>query len=189
MGIKVAVVTDLDIKPLEWREDEDKSLVSAEEIEETKKKKYVSLATSYDAAANVRRFVSPNWTLEYEIALSQFRKVFYRDALWTRKKQDALIGEPKQSKRAEVKKKTKENFEKWKTRWHDDARCDEKIAFEIYKHGILDNNVSKAILAQEFRDWLLKYPHRKKLHSTLRNEENLNYIVDAICHVTEPLED
>jgi len=188
MGIKVAVVTDLDIKPLEWREEEDKDPPDVAEIEEAKEKKLAALSTPY-ATGHVQRFVSPNWTLEYEVALSRLRKAFYESALWTRKKQNAAAGEPKHSKKAEVKKQANEDFAEWKERWDSDARGREKLAYEIYPKAILDRDVSKAMLAQEFAALLLndKWKNGQPRQSLL-NSPSLSYLVEAICHVTEPLD-
>jgi putative ATP-dependent endonuclease of OLD family len=187
LGIKVAVVTDLDIKPLEWRQEEDENPPDEESIEKEKKAKHASLSTVY-TSTDVQRFVAPNWTLEYEIALSKLRKSFYHTALWAKKKQNAVDGQPKESKLEEVIKQVSEDFDSWESKWDDD-RLAEKIAFEIYQVAILDKNVSKAILAQEFAKLLLEIESEEegKSREALLKSPSLSYLINAICHVTEPL--
>jgi hypothetical protein len=52
---------------------------------------------------------------------------------------------------------------------------------------MLKSRISKAVTAQEFVAWLYRYPHKKKLQETITKEPSLRYLIDAICHVTEPL--
>lgn len=187
MGIRVAVVTDLDVKPLEWREEGEDDTTDEKSIEEEKVKKFTILSKPYKER-EVRRFVSPNWTLEYEIALSKLRKTFYKAVLWTRKKQNAVTGTPKPAKKQAVKDQADKDFEQWKAKWKGDSREREKIAFEIYPKATLDMGVSKAILAQEFAA-LLRGGNWKDCQpkEALLKSASLSYLIAAICHVTEPL--
>jgi len=187
MGIKVAIVTDLDVKPLEWYGNEVGS-PTEDTIEEEKKKQRVARGEKY-GDPNVRRFISPNWTLEYEIALSKPRKTFYKSVLWADKKQNAVSGEPKNSKRQEIQDKADDDFEAWKSEWEDDARYHEKVAFEIYKKTMLDKGISKAIAAQEFAARLRSGGKRtpNQPRDALLLSPSLDYVVAAICHVTKPL--
>ena len=55
--------------------------------------------------------------------------------------------------------------------------------------AILDKNISKAILAQEFAKLLLEKESEEegKSREALLKSPSLSYLIKAICHVTEPL--
>ncbi len=184
MGIKVAVVTDLDVRPLEWYKGPEQP--GQNTIEKDKAKKAEALSEPY-SDLHVKRFISPNWTLEYEIALSSFRKPFYMAVLWAQKKKNATTGEPKEIKRKEVTSTVKKNIELWKSQWETSERCKEKIAWEIYGRTLLGSETSKPMVAQEFASWLARYPHKQKLRDALFESASLRYLIDAILHVTEAL--
>ena len=185
MGIKVAVVTDMDVFPLEHYGGQNGSADEAT-IEAEKEKRRAEGDQQY-GDPNVQRFISPNWTLEYEISLSRLRKAFYRAILWAKKKQNAKSGVPKKEKEAEVTSKARSDLECWQSQWKDDARLRQRIAWEIYGKKMLADNVSKAIAAQEFASWLAHWGTRQKLRDVLVKSEPLQYLIEAICHVTEPL--
>lgn len=67
-----------------------------------------------------------------------------------------------------------------------DPRKQEKVAFEIYKKTMLDKDISKAITAQVCAQKLAEYKRRDKLAAAILTSTHLEYIVDAICHVTKP---
>lgn len=186
MGIRVAVVTDLDVKPLEAHADCGDSEKKIADIEETKSEQLAKRGLK-TGDPNVARFVAPNWTLEYEIALSGFRRPFYRAVLLAQKKQTSKTGEPKKTKKKEVLGKTRADIESWEAQWSGDPRLYERIAWEIYDGIMLKSQISKAITAQEFAAWLYRYPHKKELRETITKEPSLRYLIDAICYVTEPL--
>ena len=186
LGIKVALVTDMDVKPVEWVDKEEKTLLTKDVVEQ--KKKRVDFLEQYNVG-DTKVFVSPNWTLEYEIALSAYHKLFYQSILWAQKIENAKTGIPKESKLAEVKDNLDEDFDRWKNDWEEDDRKREKIAYEIYRKTMLNKNVSKTITAQKFAEMISD--RAKKNHVKFKNKlidsEYLKYIIDAIFHVTAPL--
>jgi len=185
MGIPVAVVTDMDVKPLEWQ-DKNGNSPTAEEISEscTKKKEWASEA--FDSG-KTKAFVALTWTLEYDIALdSIFTRPLYESILWAEKLANAKTGEPMQGKATEVMVKAKQDIKQWKTNCDGDPRMREKIAFEIYKTTMLDKDISKAITAQVFARKLTKCKRRDKLSKAILKSKHFKYLVDAICHVTKP---
>jgi len=187
MGIPVAVVTDMDVKPLEWQ-DKDGNGSSDIEISQAKAKKKKNATDDFDHD-EVRVFISPNWTLEYEIALDPvFAKTFYTSVLWAEKLSNAKTGVPHTKKHQEVTEKVEHDFEQWNTDWEDDPRKQEKIAFQIYKKTMLDKDISKAITAQVFAQSLLEISDKNnvKLRESILKSEHFSYLVDAICHVTKP---
>lgn len=185
MGIPVAIVTDMDVKPQEWQDKDGKS-PTAEEIFEARAKRQKWASDTFDAG-EVKAFVSPNWTLEYDIALdSVFAKPFYESVLWAEKLSNAKTGEPQEGKATEVKAKAKQDIEKWETELVDDPRKREKIAFEIYKTVMLDKDVSKAITAQELARKMAECKKKDTLTKVILQSDQFRYLVDAICHVTKP---
>ena len=185
MGIKVALITDMDVKPIEWV-DGSGNPPTKQGVEEAKTKKQNSLAESENDEVKV--FISPNWTLEYEICLSSFSKEFYRSLLWAEKIGNSQSGVPQGSKRAEVDKKVREDFECWSKHWDGDERQIEKIAYEIYHNMMVSKAISKAITAQVFAEHLENRltTDDESLRRELKNAASLQYLLDAIYHVTEP---
>ena len=185
MGIPVAVVTDMDVRPEEWKDQNGKSL-TAVEVSDARASRQKWAFDTFDSG-ETKAFVSRKWTLEYEIALdSAFVRPFYESVLWAEKLSNAQTGAPQDAKAAEVKAKVRQDIEKWQTDLADDPRRREKIAFEIYKATMLDKDISKAITAQVVARRLAKFKHRAKLADAILKSVHLKYLVDAICHVTKP---
>jgi putative ATP-dependent endonuclease of the OLD family len=188
MGIKVALVTDMDVKPLEWYDPSDHAFTN-EKIKADKLKRMQSLECFKNDDVEV--FVSPNWTLEYEISLSPFRKEFYKALLEAEKMSNSQSGMLKASKAKEVDAQVDADFRDWSSLWNADAREAEKVAYELYKKTMLDKEISKAATAQVFAKNLqerLKGPDKSVLKSELQATSSLKYILDAIYYVTETRE-
>lgn len=178
MKIPVAVITDSDEKPDVYYENEGKDIsekYSKRIIESIKAKKEI-----YDGIP-VKTFVSPDWTLEYVIALSGLRKRFYKAVLQAEKIQNSdEIGLTK-DKKEKIKTQVKNDFDKW----GEEKLSDEKIAFEIYNNIILKKEISKAIISQCFAKILSESEHRDKIkYGLLKKDSKLKYIIDAILYAT-----
>lgn len=188
MGIKVAVVTDMDVKPLEWVDDEGKS-PTLEEVDAGKRARLESLAEL--RGGDIEVFVSPNWTLEYELGMTCFREALYRSVLWAEKKENSKSGIPRDEKWSEVQKKAFKDIQDWMSEYESSARSTEEVAYEIYRKAMLAKHISKAVTAQVFADELLRdYTAQENGGSVLtrlRKEQSIKYLIDAICYVTEPL--
>jgi putative ATP-dependent endonuclease of OLD family len=188
MGINVALVTDMDVKPQEWT-DSSGHASTEEEIKAAKSNRWQSLVDFKNEEVEV--FVSPNWTLEYEISLSSFRKEFYKAMLWAEKMSNSQSGMPQESKAGEVDAMVGADFAKWLECWNSDPRKNEKIAFELYKRTMLEKRISKAVTAQVFAEHLedrLKGPDARALSLEIQGASSLQYLLDAIYHVTESRE-
>ena len=185
MGIPVAVVTDMDVKPEEWK-DEDGNSPTADEVSEARAERLKWAQEAFDNG-EAKAFVAQHWTLEYDIALdSTFAGPFYESVLWAEKLSNAKTGEPREGKADEVKAKANADFERWGNDWAADPRKRGKMAFEIYKTTMLDKNISKAVTAQVFARRLADCKQRDNLATAIMKSKHLKYIVDAICHVTKP---
>jgi len=165
MGVKVAVVTDNDIKP--------DSGLSAQEISDKRTKK----EAKYNGQ-EIKTFISPNWTLEYDIALSRFKKEFYNAVLRAEKIQNSDTYGLTPAKITEVYQKVETNF----TTWTSEHKTEQEIAEEIYKGYMLDKRISKSIVAQCFTALLKECEGIKE---RIEVDEKLKYLVVAIKYVTE----
>ncbi len=186
MGIKVALITDMDVKPLEAAQD---CAYTPEKIEMAKASRRKGLQDFTNKEVSV--FVSPNWTLEYEISLSSFKKDFYEALLTAEKMDNAKTGLLQDNKIIEVREKVRSDFLNWEKLWNDEPRMDEKIAYKIYQETMLDKEISKAVTAQVFAEILeqrLKTVGQEQLKSQIEEAMSLQYILDAIYYVTKPRE-
>jgi len=164
MGVKVSVVTDNDIKP--------DSGITQKQIRESrleKEKKY--------NGQDIRTFISPDWTLEYDIALSGLRREFYTAVLRAEKIQNSNIYGLTSEKITEVNQKVETDFAAWTS----EQKTEQNIAKAIYEDYILEKKISKAIIAQCFAA-LLKESERIK--DRIEADEKMKYLVDAIKYVT-----
>ena len=189
MGVKVAVITDLDVKPLELQEGK-----SLDEIEEEKEAKHRMLQERYGSEA-VAAFVSPNWTLEYEIALSKLGSLLLRSIFLAEKIQNSSMGDPSEAKIKKAIEEAEQEIAGFKLKYDGQPRAKAKAAKDIYYEFMLKGDkktkgVSKAIVAQVFSKRLVKYRETswKRVHNRLTTSP-LKYLSDAICHVTAPLEE
>jgi putative ATP-dependent endonuclease of OLD family len=176
MDVKVSLITDMDGKPIEWKDEKGKN-PTAKEVSEQKTARRKSLSEYTENKTQV--FVAPNWTLEYEIALSGQRKRFYQSVLWAEKIDNSKTGIPQSKKWDEVKAKRDEDFEQWEEELEGDDRKREIIAYRIYREVMLDKHISKAITAQKFAESLADTNAEN-----LKKSKRLKYLLDAIYHVT-----
>ena len=165
MGVKVAVVTDNDIEP--------NSGLTQKQIDGRRTEK----EEKYNGQ-DVTTFISPDWTLEYDIALSGLKKEFYTAVMRAEKIQNSDIYGLTPDKIAEVNKKAKADF----TAWASMDKTDQEIAEEIYEGYMLDKNISKSIVAQCFAALLKECEGIKE---RIEVDKKLKYLVDAIKYVTE----
>jgi putative ATP-dependent endonuclease of the OLD family len=187
MGVKVGLITDMDVKPLEGIVSSDMESTKTEiEVAKTKRKDALEKFQN----SEVKVLLSPNWTLEYEISLSPFVKEFYRALLWAKKISNSQSGIPQELKASEVDEKVEKDFAAWSTDWNGDPRYAEKVAFEIYKKTMLEKEISKAVTAQVFAEYLdgRLQSDADALKSEIQSAPSLRYILDAIYHVTESQE-
>lgn len=160
MGIPVAVVTDNDIKP-------DSGLGEKEIIT-----KRVEKAAAYDSQG-VKTFISPVWTLEYDICLSQLRELFFKSVLYAEKIQNSNQIGLTADKITEID----ERIPIYTATWANRTR--EEVASDIYKGIILGKDIRKPIIAQCFAG-LLQESNRIDLKDRILDDEHVRYIVEAI---------
>ena len=164
MGVRVAVVTDNDINP--------DSELTSQQITNKKTEK----EAKYNGQ-EIKTFISPNWTLEYDIALSDLRKEIYTAVLRAERIQNSDTYGLTPEKIIEVNQKVETDFISWTS----EHKTGQEIAKAIYVDYMLNKKISKAIVAQCFAA-LLK--DREGIKERIEVDEKLKYIVDAINYVT-----
>jgi putative ATP-dependent endonuclease of OLD family len=122
----------------------------------------------------VRTFISPKWTLEFDLAYSGFAFEMYAAILLAKKaKSKGFIPEEERQK---VINEAEESYKTWKS----NSLTPQEIAANIYQ-PLYEKEASKAETAQFFVEYMQEHPLtadcvRKKLPS---------YLVEAIEYVTE----
>jgi putative ATP-dependent endonuclease of OLD family len=165
IGVKVAVITDNDIYP--------DSSFTKEQINSKRSER----EGKYNGQG-VKTFISPDWTLEYDIALSGLRKEFYTAVLRAEKIRNSDTYGLTTDKITEVNNKVKTDFITWTL----ENKTDQEIAKSIYEDYMLDKKISKAIVAQCFAELLRECVGIKE---RIEVDEKLKYLVDGIKYVTE----
>ena len=140
--------------------------ITAEAITHLRQNKAEDLAAVYPEG-EIKLFAAKNWTLEYEIAKSGLYKEL-----------DIAV---KMAKGEQAGYKTTfEDTKKETDKTYTDGTND-TVAYQIFK-PINDGAVSKAIVAQYLAEILESHPEEYK--AILESDEHLEYLVEAIKHVT-----
>lgn len=193
MDVKVAIVTDVDVKPLladEKKEIDDPAGGGGKvqvpylqtEIDARLAAAITFKTTKYSGQA-VKTYVSPLWTLEYCIASSlKLRKLFYRSVLQAllEQKRDEGVSAVAAYERAITDIDTHFN------NWSDPA---DVVAYAIYDHilnghttlPIAKDKISKTIIAQIFAGNLVD----DTSIADLDTETSLNYLFKAIAYAAD----
>lgn len=183
MKIPVACITDCDIKPDNFLEEKKLDFGKDEEYKFAVKEKIKEKQERYDGQG-VKTYVSPDWTLEYVLALSGLIVEFYKAVLYAKKIQNSdkyvLTDEKEKECDNEVEKKLK--------KWETENWSSERIAYEVYNNILLDKNISKAITAQCFAK-LLNDLDKEEIKRRIFSDKKLKYIIDALKYVCNQGED
>ncbi len=126
---------------------------------------------------NVKVFVSSNWTLEYDFALSNLKDYILQAVLAAK----IEVNKGVVANEKIFKDIIDEEVNDIKKHWGLYKYSDEKIAYDIYKY-LLDGYISKAITAQYLAQMLVK---EKVSGSELENDANIKYLAQAVEFVTK----
>lgn len=186
MNIPVAVVTDCDQKVYSVKkENSQNSIVSLienyggkSEYFKKVKEKHDKVKSKYDKE-NVKAFISPCWTLEFDIACSCLKTELYAAIKMADDYEKLDKNDDNQIKsNSEYIEQAKQEIQGWKD-------LDEfEIAKNITENVVIKNNISKAIVAQCFANILSNSQFDKEKIEEIRNDNYLKYIIDAIDYVT-----
>jgi putative ATP-dependent endonuclease of OLD family len=188
MACKVAIITDVDVKPVEAGEmvtvpdpatagaTITRAINAAEVIAKLTAKRQ-SVATKHNGQI-VQTHVSPLWTLEYCIAMSsKLKKLFYKSVL------EALL-EQKQDDEVANLTAYQNAITNIDTHFHNWTDPPEQIAYAIMKQiidgdngvGVAKDKISKSIIAQHFASNL----SADAAITDYLTETSLTYLFDAI---------
>jgi putative ATP-dependent endonuclease of OLD family len=181
MNIPVAIVTDNDVKPV-FSQGIEHVTNREKQLADSRQRK----AKLYDGQT-VKTYVSPLWTLEYDLASGgSLTREFYQAVLYAKK----IQGSDKYGLTEEKKKACDQEVEASLARWEKEGLTSEKIAYEIYQGIMLKENdtVSKATAAQCLANILNETKGRDELKSRILKDQNLKYIVNAVHYATSGIE-
>lgn len=169
--IPVACIADRDIAPDEAKGlDGDRPKTTQGDLTEEKLAKKTAALTRY-AGDPVRVFVSPVWTLEYDLAENALAVQVHQAV--------GLAKEPAGKTRATVLEEQRAEVENWVTV---KKLTPKEVARRIFK-PIFDTSVSKAIVAEQLAQILNDMKGEPEEFEKLLPA----YLVDAIKYVTAPL--
>lgn len=156
MKIPVSVVTDIDVKPEEEGEDLDTKITA-------KENQYIQ--------QNVKGFISPHWTLEYCLGLSEAIAPHLFEAVKLALNEMRTNGT---SSYAEITQTYESQF---------NGKDQSNIAKEIYVDLIKGKKISKAIIAQQLAIKLEEDTALSK--EQLLADDNLQYLLSAIQYAAQ----
>lgn len=167
--INIACVIDLDCK---YEKIENNKKVFFRPDDNVIKKSKESRNKKFDDGNNIKTFVSPNWTLEFDVAISKnLRKYFYQAVKLANKTKK--LG---QEEIIKIKSEADKELEKWIS---EEKQIDE-VAYEIYKKC----RKNKATTALWFAKILEE--EEKNIKSIIeKGDEQIRYLIEAIEHVTK----
>jgi len=175
LNIPVAVITDLDIREPEksLTEEEARALKDERKVKHGEKTAYYE-----DDGGRVKAFVSPRWTLEFELGRSRLRRLVYTALLEAKAIHNSKNESVTEAKSKEIDEAVAKALAEWDSVTLAKAICAELAA----------NRASKAVMAQCLAQLLLK-SDRAKMRKSLQMSNALCYLVQAIEYVTEELLD
>ena len=167
MEIPVAVITDLDIKPDQYKAI-DGGAITEQGVNIAEK--LAEKASKYNGQ-RVKTFISPKWTLEYCIARSPvLRQLFYEGLLNAQLEEKADKGVQNLQPYQDAVDNVAVAFNNW-------TDPIEQTAFDIYHGKMLNDKISKSIAAQHFAKIL------KESNLTveqLEDEPMIQYLIEAV---------
>jgi len=133
---------------------------------------------------DVKYFIAPNWTLEYEIALSCLKKQFYKAILIASLVENNIDFDYENEECQELitEKEAKVNSDI--TYWEGEGNSNEDVAYKLYWEIMQKNDssskISKAITAQTLSHILKQEKDNQALKDEVLADETLKYLIDAI---------
>ncbi|RJS62409.1 AAA family ATPase [Bacillus sp. PK3_68] len=150
LKIPVSTITDNDIKPdIYKRKDSDARTKEDLEIEKPIEQRRQERKEKIEGQS-VKLYISPEWTLEYDIALGTLQKELLIAVLRAQKIENSDVIGLTSEKIQEVDNRVDEICKEWDEQGH----TNEERAFYIYNDLMLEKRISKAITAQCLADLL-----------------------------------
>ena len=194
-GVPVAIITDLDVRALEYYQDKRKPYLNEQtnptELENFRKAKKEKLERE-NGNGRIKIFLPMQWTLEYEIAYSQLYKYLWQAIKVAKKENNQSFDYEKllSAARNEIDEEMKRCYGKTCCTYGI-VQHDAQLSYKIFK-DLNDGNASKAATAQYLADILLRQHEKEKddnslntVRQILLRDPYLQYIVKAIEYVTQ----
>lgn len=183
LNLPVSAITDNDIKPdiYNTKHSEVKTL-STLETEKPIEQRRTDRKEKIDGQS-VKLFISPDWTLEYDIALGGLQRELLIAILRAQKIGNSDVIGLTAEKIAKIDVEVDTLYKQW----DDQNFSNEKRAFYIYYDIMLEKNISKAITAQCFAEILeqKKEEDREGIRKRVLEDTKLQYIVQAIKYASD----
>jgi putative ATP-dependent endonuclease of OLD family len=126
--------------------------------------------------ANVKAFISKNWTLEYELALSDLKDYILKAVIIAERIMENEEFTFSKELSDEVDQEVQERYNLWA------GKTPEEIAYNIYQ-PLLKGYVSKAVTAQYLAQNLLE--NKITIKNILETDQHLEYLIKAIKYATK----
>lgn len=179
LEIPVSCITDNDIKPNIYKSVK-KEVSTKSDLGEDEVSKRRTERKDRIEGQKVKLFISPEWTLEYDMALGCLQREIYKAVLQANKIQNSDKYVLTDEKRKDVEDEIKEQYKVWEA----EETSEEEKAFYIYYHIMLEKQISKSITAQCLAV-ILKEQEKAKIKERILTDQNLCYLVKAISYVTD----
>lgn len=162
--------------------DDDKHAVTPAMLRYLRAHKKKMLQDEY-AKGKTEIFMPQLWTLEYDIARSGLSRMLSEAIEWAKQDEGDGIYDLQEAKE-EVESNVQE-------KWGEAIAASEELAYKLFK-PLNEKEVSKATTAQYLAKLIkerTKNPNEgENVPETLLSDPYLRYLVNAICHVTKPIE-
>jgi putative ATP-dependent endonuclease of OLD family len=179
MPINVACVADRDVvpEPVDYRQGEKESDLSTDELEQKEQK------LREEDTDRVKTFVSPKWTLEYDLVHEGFNQeldfaVHYATQLAVKSRNKSRTIHPDTLTDEDIFTVKRDAWETLK-QWKDDGLEKERIAANVFEP--LDNGRASKTVAAQF---LAEFLNDLDLSPQKMRNRLPSYIVEAIDHAT-----
>ncbi|MGG3284393.1 ATP-dependent nuclease [Paenibacillus solani] len=176
MNIPVAVITDNDVRPDIYKRVKADAKTSMDYVGQNPRQIKIDRYTGQF----VKAFVSPYWTLEYDMAAGCLTNELYRAVLYAKK----IEGSEKYGLTEDKQKECDDEVQNNLAAWENAELKRDEVAFNIYHGILLTDSVSKAIVAQCLAKILQETKNKEDLKKRVIEDPNLNYIVEAITYAT-----
>ncbi|WP_214691564.1 MULTISPECIES: AAA family ATPase [unclassified Exiguobacterium] len=183
LNITVSAITDNDIKPDIYSSVDPEAktqthLDSEKSINVRRSERKAKIDGQF-----VKLFISPDWTLEYDIALGSLRDELLLAILQAEKIGNSDVIGLTKAKEESIDKEIIRLNEIWK----EQNASDEEKAFYIYYHLMLEKKISKAITAQCLANILEQkmQEDKEEIKRRILGDSKLQYIIQAINYASK----
>ncbi len=176
MNIPVAVITDNDVKPNLYKRVNPNARTAMDYTGLNPRQNKINRLTHQ----TVKAFVSPYWTLEFDMAAGCLTKELYQAVLYAKK----IEGSDRYGLTETKQRECDEEVQEYLAAWQQAQLSRDEIAFAIYHEILVENSISKAIVAQCLAKILQETADKEELKERISQDPNLKYLVDAITYAT-----